>query len=132
MVNITIAAGEETRDGSPAKLPGEDYRSALETGGPRPWDLLTGHGAVLFYVALHPTTTMREVASACLLTERRVSTIIKDLCEGKYISVSRLGRRNAYDLNPGCQFRHRTFAGVPLKEVVNLLIQEAGTDRIDR
>jgi hypothetical protein len=75
------------------------------------WTLMASHGTVLFYLATHDDATIREVAIAAELTERRVSKIIRDLSDDRVLIVERRGRRNFYDIN-----RDATFA-TPMSNV---------------
>lgn len=75
------------------------------------WNLIASHGTVLFYVATHQEATIREIAGATELTERRVSQIIRDLSDTDILMVERRGRRNVYEIN-----NDATFA-TPLKDV---------------
>jgi DNA-binding MarR family transcriptional regulator len=60
--------------------------------------LLTSHGAVLFYLAHNPSTTMVAAARDIGITERRTHDIIADLKKQGLIEVSRNGRRNVYSV----------------------------------
>ena len=68
------------------------------------WNLIASHGTVLFYVVSHSDATIREIASAADLTERRVTQILHDLADSDILSVERRGRRNHYQINMRAQF----------------------------
>jgi hypothetical protein len=70
------------------------------------WTFVTSHGLALLFVAAHPDATIREIAGALEISERRVSSVIRDLETGNFVVVSRTGRRNQYKLNPNARFRH--------------------------
>ncbi|MET9881264.1 winged helix-turn-helix domain-containing protein [Actinacidiphila glaucinigra] len=70
------------------------------------WTFLTSHARVLIMIARDPGIRVRDVASACGLTERTVQGIVSDLEEGGYLVRSREGRRNRYEIVPGAMFRH--------------------------
>ena len=84
------------------------------------WTLLTSHGLALLYVAEHPDATIREIAAALALTERRVADLIRDLAAEGFIVVRRKGRRNLYTLNRDARFRHPVIADIPFRAFVDL------------
>jgi DNA-binding transcriptional regulator GbsR (MarR family) len=65
---------------------------------------MASHGTVLFYLARHHNATIREIAGATELTERRVSQIIRDLSDTEMLQVERRGRRNVYEINDDATF----------------------------
>jgi len=68
------------------------------------WRLMASHGTVLFYLVTRPDATIREIAGATELTERRVSQIIRDLSQSDVVQVHRRGRRNMYTVNDDATF----------------------------
>jgi hypothetical protein len=84
------------------------------------WTLVTSHGLTLLYVATHPDATIREVAAALELTERRVAAIIGELAAADLVLVARRGRRNQYSINPDARFRHPLVADIPFRGFIRL------------
>ena len=82
---------------------------------------MDSHGVVLFHIAQHPSSTMREMSDTLSVTERRISQIVRDLADAKFIEVTRCGRRNAYAVNGDACFTHPTLAHVPLSRFVEVL-----------
>jgi len=82
------------------------------------WGLMASHGLVLFYIAANQESTMREMADALGITERRVARIVKDLADAEMITVERSGRRNLYAVNESASFRHPTLTHLPLRGFV--------------
>jgi len=71
------------------------------SGKPDPrWSLVTNHGHVLAYIAMEPDARMRDVAERLGITERRTAQIVKDLDEAGYLTKTRVGRRNRYQVDP--------------------------------
>ena len=70
------------------------------------WTFLSNHGHVLIYLAKNPNALIREIADEVGITERATQGIIKELTTEGYISVERVGRRNAYRVNRRSKFRH--------------------------
>jgi hypothetical protein len=90
------------------------------------WNLMTSHGLVLFYLAAHPDSTMRQTAEAIDLTERRVNGVIRDLEAVGLITSARSGRRNVYKVDRKACFRHSTLASVPLTAIIDVLAARDG------
>jgi DNA-binding MarR family transcriptional regulator len=70
------------------------------------WTFLTNHGHVLLCIARNPDVRMRDIAAAVGITERAVQVIIVDLEEAGYLTRSRVGRRNRYELHTALPLRH--------------------------
>jgi hypothetical protein len=94
---------------------GDTWDSRLPT-----WTLVTSHGLTLLYVATHPDATIREIAAALELTERRVADIIGELAAADLVLVTRRGRRNEYTINPDARFRHPLVADIPFRGFIRL------------
>jgi hypothetical protein len=89
---------------------------------------MASHGVVLFYIAANPNSTMREMADALYLTERRITGIIRDLGKAEMPEVSKVGRRNSYRVNQDARFRHPTLSHVRLGAFVKALVQAVDAD----
>ena len=90
------------------------------------WTLMASHGNVLFYILSRPSPTIREIASATELTDRRVSQIIRDLSVSEILRVHRRGRRNFYEVNPDSTFEN-PLGDVPMRAVERLLYEAEAT-----
>lgn len=88
------------------------------------WTLMASHGFVLFYIAKHRNATIREVAGATTLTERRVSQIVRDLSNAEMLHIQRTGRRNTYEVNTAACFQD-PLGRVPLGRFIEILEQPA-------
>jgi hypothetical protein len=95
--------------------------NAESTGSQGSWLLVSSHGLVLCYLALHADATIKAVSAATGLTERRILTVIKDLDEAGLVSVKRVGRRNHYQVQEDARFRHETMAHVRVADFVALV-----------
>ncbi|GAA4983478.1 helix-turn-helix domain-containing protein [Kitasatospora paranensis] len=85
------------------------------------WTFLTNHARVLSLVARNPEIRMRDLATACQVTERAVQGIVADLETGGYLTRSREGRRNRYHINPDTELRHPAEAGHTVASLLALL-----------
>ena len=63
------------------------------------WLFLTNQARVLLYIARKPTSTAREIATAVGITERATQRLIRDLDEAGYITRTRVGRHNEYQVH---------------------------------
>ncbi|MEV4067580.1 helix-turn-helix transcriptional regulator [Nonomuraea dietziae] len=70
------------------------------------WTFLTNHAHALVCIARDPGIRTREIAAAVGITERATQRIVSDLVAAGYITVTREGRRNRYQLNPTLPLRH--------------------------
>lgn len=61
-----------------------------------PPDLLTVHGRVLLALAAEPALRVRDLAEQAGVTERTVSSALKDLERAGLLERRRVGRRNVY------------------------------------
>jgi DNA-binding MarR family transcriptional regulator len=78
----------------------------ISAGVVREWTFLSNHGHVLVHLSRDPDSRIRDIADAVGITERSVQAILADLEESGYITISRIGRRNRYKINPNLKFRH--------------------------
>lgn len=80
---------------------------ASEAGSERPgWTFLTNHAHVLVCIARDPEIRGRDIAAQVGITERAAQSIISDLVSAGYLTRTRVGRRNRYDLHPESPLRH--------------------------
>ena len=84
-------------------------------------DFFTNHGLVLAYIAKHPQSTARAIASAVNLTERTVHKIIAELEAEEYIERRRVGRNNEYRVNSHTDLRHETTRDVMVEHFLKVL-----------
>jgi DNA-binding MarR family transcriptional regulator len=87
------------------------------------WTFLTNHASVLLCIARDPQSRARDIAEQVGITERATQRILADLLAGGYVSRTKIGRRNLYEINPAGQLRHPLFCDVsigPLLEVLAL------------
>ena len=70
------------------------------------WTFLTNHGHVLVTLAREPDLRLRDVAARVGITERAAQAIVADLVAEGYVRRRRVGRRNAYSIDPSRRLRH--------------------------
>lgn len=84
----------------------------------RAWTLLTNHGRVLLLISSQPDARLRDLAEQAGITERAAGSIVSDLEEAGYVTRSRTGRRNSYQVHAERPFRHPAEAGHPIGELL--------------
>jgi len=87
------------------------------------WYLVSSHGAVLFYIAVRPECTIRQIADDMALTQRTVWGLIGDLRRAGMLNVRRDGRRHHYTVNLEAPFRHPILKDLTLKVVLGELME---------
>ncbi len=70
------------------------------------WRFLTNHAHVLQCIATDPDVRLRDIAVAVGITERAVAAIVCDLERFGYVTKSREGRRNRYEVHDELPLRH--------------------------
>jgi len=85
------------------------------------WTFLTNHGHVLVCVAMDPGIRGRDIAARVGITERAAQSIIADLVAEGYVTRTRVGRRNHYDIQSDLPFRHPVERGHPIGELLRAL-----------
>jgi predicted transcriptional regulator len=70
------------------------------------WTFLTNHTHVLLCLYRDPEITLREVAALVGITERMVQKIVAELVEAAFLEVTKVGRRNTYQITIDKKLRH--------------------------
>ena len=71
-----------------------------------PWTFLSNHAHVLLCLAKDPEVRLRDMAVMVGITERAVNRIISELEDAGYVSRSKIGRRNHYEIESDMRLRH--------------------------
>jgi len=61
---------------------------------------MSNHGHVLAHLSVNPEARLRDVAERVGITERRAAQIVSDLEQAGYLTRTRVGRRNRYQIDP--------------------------------
>ena len=93
-----------------------------DTAASRPgWTFLTNHARVLVQISRDPTARIRDIARVCLLTERAVTRIIGDLEHAGYLTHTRVGRSNRYQVTAAMPLRHPADVGHTAADLLAML-----------
>ncbi len=89
--------------------------------GGRRWAFLSSHAQVLLCLGRSPDLRIRDVATQIGLTERMVQLILRDLVEEGYVTCTRIGRRNRYEVHTEQPMRHPFVAHREIRTLLELL-----------
>lgn len=84
------------------------------------WTFLSNHGHVLVHLSRFPDSRVIDIAHEVGITERSTQSILADLQEAGYVSVTKDGRRNRYKVNAAKKFRHPSEAGKPVSALLKI------------
>ena len=87
----------------------------------RRWTFLTNHAHVLLCIANDREARIRDIAEQVGITERAAHRIVSDLIDEGYLSATRVGRRNSYEIHPTVRMRHPLLREHEIAELVSLL-----------
>ena len=87
------------------------------------WTFLTNHSHVLLCVAQNPDALIREIAEQVGITQRATQRIVSELEEAGYLSHTKVGRRNHYEVNPDLSLRHPLESHLEIGALLQTLIE---------
>jgi DNA-binding transcriptional ArsR family regulator len=93
----------------------------FSSSGPHLWRFLTNHAHVLETIVRDPTIRLRDIAAAVGITERTAAQIVKDLEQVGYVTKTREGRRNRYEVHEELPLRHPQHRHHTVGELVRFL-----------
>jgi DNA-binding IclR family transcriptional regulator len=70
------------------------------------WTFLTNHARALVCIAEDPQVRLRELAQRIGITERAAQSLVNDLVHAGYVTRTRVGRRNRYEIDATVPLRH--------------------------
>jgi DNA-binding MarR family transcriptional regulator len=92
------------------------------------WRFVTNHGHVLACIAADPGVRLRDIAATVGITERAVGQIVSDLEQAGYVTKTRVGRRNRYEVHRELPLRHPLHRHHTVGELIRFLQAPPGTD----
>jgi hypothetical protein len=84
------------------------------------WTFLSNHAHALLYLAQHPDARLKDIAAAVGITERFTHAVVTDLIEAGYLTSTKLGRRNTYQVNDELTFRHPLEQGARISSLIEI------------
>jgi DNA-binding IclR family transcriptional regulator len=89
------------------------------------WTFLSNHAHVLICISQQPDIRLSEVAELVGIRERSVHRIVHELSESGYVSVSKVGRNNVYEVHLDLPLRHPLEATHSIRAIVAPLLKKA-------
>ena len=89
------------------------------------WTFLSNHAHVLICISQQPDIRLSEVAELVGIRERSVHRIVHELSESGYVSVSKVGRNNVYEVHLDLPLRHPLEATHSIRAIVSPLLKKA-------
>ena len=90
------------------------------------WTFLTNHAHVLLCIARDPASACATWRPRSEITERAAQRIVAELVEAGYISRTREGRRNHYEVHGDLPLRHPLEQHHEIGELLELVGAPAG------
>jgi hypothetical protein len=87
----------------------------------RLWRFVTNHAHVLAYIAADPDARLRDVAATVGITERTAGQIVSELEQAGYLTKTRIGRRNRYEVHGELPLRHPQHRHHTVGELIGFL-----------
>lgn len=91
----------------------------------RRWSFVTNHARVMGCVATDPDARIRDIAQAVGITERTAAHIVNDLEQAGYLTRTRVGRRNRYQIGSETKVRLPRLPAMTVGQLLALLLQAA-------
>ena len=86
-----------------------------------PWRFVTNHAHVLECIARDPSARLRDIAVSVGITERTAAQIVSDLEAAGYLTKTRDGRRNTYEVHGQLPLRHPQHRHHTVGELIRFL-----------
>lgn len=88
---------------------------------------VTNHAHVLQVISADPTARLRDVAATVGITERTAAQIVNDLEQAGYLTRSRDGRRNNYEVHDELPLRHPRHRHHTVGDLIDFLQAPSGS-----
>lgn len=85
------------------------------------WTLLSHHAHLLLALDRDPNYTIDQMARILGITSRSVVNLINDLVDDGYVSKTKDGRNNHYEINRTAPLRHATSQGKTVGQLISAL-----------
>ena len=92
------------------------------------WRFLTNHAHVMECIASDPTARLRDIAATVGITERAAAQIVNDLEEAGYLTKTRDGRRNTYEIHGELPLRHPQHRHHTVGDLIRFLTPPRATE----
>ena len=96
----------------------------MSRGDASSWTFLTNRAHVLICIAREPDIRIADLAGRIGIGERATHRILRELKAAGYVTVTKEGRRNVYQIDLDRPLRHPLEAGHQLRAIVDPLVGE--------
>jgi DNA-binding transcriptional regulator LsrR (DeoR family) len=90
------------------------------------WNFLTNHGRALLCIGGDQGLRLRDIAERLGITERSAYAIVNDLTDGGYLTKSRDGRRNRYEIQSHLPVKESVGRQPTVGEILGLFVDAEG------
>lgn len=90
------------------------------------WGFVTNYAHVLVCVGADPDARLRDIAATVGVTERTATQLVRDLEQAGYLTRTRHGRRNHYEVHDELPLRHPLHRHHTVGELIRFLQGPAG------
>src|SRR5215218_8950591 len=88
---------------------------------------LTNHAHVITCIAADPSLRLRDIAVTVGITERTAAQIVNDLEQAGYLTKTRDGRRNSYEVHDKLPLRHPDHRHRTVGDLIRFLHAQTAT-----
>jgi hypothetical protein len=96
------------------------------------WNFLTNHAKALLAIGSDPGMRLRDIADRLGITERSAYAIVTDLTDAGYITKTRDGRRNRYEIQSDLPVKESVGRQLTVGEVLGLFVESDGREPAHR
>ena len=89
--------------------------------GDHVWTFVTNYAHALACIAADPNARLRDIAETVGVTERTAAQLVKDLEQAGYLTKTRNGRRNQYEVHDELPLRHPMHRHHTVGELIRFL-----------
>lgn len=90
------------------------------------WLFVTNYAHVLVCIAADPSARLTDIAETVGVTERTASQLVRDLEQAGYLTKTRTGRRNQYEVHDELPLRHPRHRHHTVGELIRFLQAPTG------
>ena len=90
-----------------------------------PWAFVTNYSHVLVCLAADPRARLRDIAETVGVTERTAAQLVSNLEQAGYLTKTRHGRRNQYEIHDELPLRHPQHRHHTVRELIRFLAAPA-------
>ena len=96
------------------------------------WTFFSNYGHVLVCLAKNNQARLRDVAADVGITERAAQKIVKDMQDAGYLTITKHGRCNHYQINRRKSLRHELESHCNVGKILALVVKSETTVRVKK